>query len=969
MQRITNNTHTFGGRTSQFTIDSSLRNEFGWGNHTLEKAIITTDAFRSHCVLCCSEESILIILVPNPDAPSSFSHRRNEEKYAVFFKNILDIDLEAVDVSKPSKLHNPDREVHRLTVRVFLKDNTDFFIDTYYSNQFGYAMYLSWQSTMIRKSAQIGKLVPHSDRAIAREYYVETLKCLRACNDDQHHEIMSILAEFASEVTNDLELKDVVFQSQQLVAYCSQLVHNLLEAPANIIGAEDKGTKLNVPAAVRQANGGGGKKNANGLDTEEVKQLKKVAVHRLQVIGAVLKCLQCLFFNSESVGSRLGIVCGSEVTQIQAWMRFLVPDIYEDLCELLQCQDITDEDVVAAEIEAVSQQSVQGRSAIVAEAMNSVKRRGESVGSIAQSVMTPRRNTSMNSRGNAPAGIGGYDGKVANLPPDELLALLRQCVADSQACVLFEVERVYSQGKLLHNASGHGAVAGKGIAATKYEKHADMISMGVSLGEAFTSQPNWEATVHRLVERISSLLNDMLASENMHIDGGAKGPRAEAARQREKDARISAEFNEARFGRNNSQNSMKQSSEATVEGLADEVNLSQENLPPTSPGTKVLSLRPPSSGSMATPNRPRSGASTPHSIRRGRSKVDLGLATVIVNNTNALSIPSSPKKPMGSSKGRSNSFIVENGRSVPFSPGSAATSSYAKRSINAALIASADNSCNSHPQGLPVSSSRPGTLDIDTSFEGTGAMGIASNDGNSLFAPVLQSQWGVEGGAGAAPSFVCGGEIQEPASKAVKQLEELTSPLLFSTQETLFFAHCVFINELARDSFKIREILRRELVGSFVSIMGIVNLICPRPTEVKSAFRERDRQAMHDEVWGNKTNTELPTGMGKNAAPSKKTTQSDQPVLTSVKMAPSALGFLDNLFPRKSKDVPPKAESEAPKKQARNLEKAFVATTGYDWKNDLRIFEYGKPRHGLSKSTWVLVVMAREALEQTINTL
>ena len=82
------------------------------------------------------------------------------------------------------------------------------------------------------------------------------------------------------------------------------------------------------------------------------------------------------------------------------------------------------------------------------------------------------------------------------------------------------------------------------------------------------------------------------------------------------------------------------------------------------------------------------------------------------------------------------------------------------------------------------------------------------------------------------------------------------------------------------------------------------------------------------------------------------------------------MGFLDNLFTRKSKEAPPTyVESGAPKKQARNLEKAFVASTGHDWKNDLRIFEYGKPRHGLTKSTWVLVVMAREALEETIITL
>jgi hypothetical protein len=124
MRKVSNNTHTIGGRSSQFSIDSSIRNEFGWGSHTLEKAVITTDVFHSHCVICVSEVQIYVVLIPNPDTASMFGNRKNEEKYVVKLADVLDIDPDAADTSIMLQFHNPDREIHRRTARIFLSDGT-----------------------------------------------------------------------------------------------------------------------------------------------------------------------------------------------------------------------------------------------------------------------------------------------------------------------------------------------------------------------------------------------------------------------------------------------------------------------------------------------------------------------------------------------------------------------------------------------------------------------------------------------------------------------------------------------------------------------------------------------------------------------------------------------------------------------------------------------------------------------------
>jgi len=92
----------------------------------------------------------------------------------------------------------------------------------------------SWRSDLIRRSAVIKPLTGGSLAVVMRrttaEYHDETVRCLKAVS--RHDELMELLNDLSGELMNDLELKDLVFRSKEVIVHCLQIVQDLLSFKA-----------------------------------------------------------------------------------------------------------------------------------------------------------------------------------------------------------------------------------------------------------------------------------------------------------------------------------------------------------------------------------------------------------------------------------------------------------------------------------------------------------------------------------------------------------------------------------------------------------------------------------------------------------------------------------------------------------------------------------------------------------------
>jgi hypothetical protein len=119
MQRITDHTKALHGGSS-WTVDSTVRSEFGWGSHTAHTAIITYQDIHSHATVYVAEDKILIILSSDPDFGSSYADARNEDQYVIELADITDVVIKR-EPTIVGRLHKVKKEVRRQSIFIHLK--------------------------------------------------------------------------------------------------------------------------------------------------------------------------------------------------------------------------------------------------------------------------------------------------------------------------------------------------------------------------------------------------------------------------------------------------------------------------------------------------------------------------------------------------------------------------------------------------------------------------------------------------------------------------------------------------------------------------------------------------------------------------------------------------------------------------------------------------------------------------------
>jgi hypothetical protein len=150
-----------------------------------------------------------------------------------------------------------------------------------------------------------------------------------------------------------------------------------------------------------------------------------------------------------------------------------------------------------------------------------------------------------------------------------------------------------------------------------------------------------------------------------------------------------------------------------------------------------------------------------------------------------------------------------------------------------------------------------------------------------------------------------------------------------------------------QDSAKVRGEMTSEL-GIFVSsIMGIFNLICPRPY---CSDRDGSRASQESLESSNKVRKSLLT----------------HSVNKSISFAEGILGrsLTYKSDPTSDEKVDKMRERLVP--QEANTAKQHIAAQRH---RVLRVHDYGKPKFGLSEASWALIVLARIAVEDVVRLL
>lgn len=214
-------------------------------------------------------------------------------------------------------------------------------------------------------------------------------------------------------------------------------------------------------------------------------------------------------------------------------------------------------------------------------------------------------------------------------------------------------------------------------------------------------------------------------------------------------------------------------------------------------------------------------------------------------------------------------------------------------------------------------------------------------------------------------------------------------------QNIAYFVLCAVVDIyiylfLPISTFQIREVMRTDLVSYWRNIIGIFNILCPRPNQDEDSVVEN-----HVSSSGKFSNSTAfafaaPSSPTKRGAvtPNLKRKNKDEVVedipgtkdssASSSKFVKKFFGMFSSTT-KESSDEPDKGNHKRPDKRIKSVKEAHDEvqdhTAHIDQTNEklnavkipsLYVFDYGKPKYGLSGASWTLLVLARMAIEDVI---
>lgn len=353
---------------------TGLKDELGWGNHTIENALITVNdtLINQYSTICCNEFAILICTTIDPNEKKNYFNKatKKDETYIIKFENILDIQVERKSQTNNMELLSDiidiSKELKRQKIYIYFKKQnkkiskdkflqSDYCIlDIFESIQFPKYIISAWHSVEVRRCAKLGPIIGDANKNLAVDYYNETLDnlntaCLSIINPNnvdnykkktwtqEYKLVADILDEFSIEVILDLELKDAVFHSRELLMLCLELINSLLTKHSentlilstNIDNTIDKHHDSSKPHFSSSSI------QLKHLDEDTQMNVMTKILNRMKLINKVFKLLSCIMFCTETVVNRYGALSYPSPLDLGSWVELLTGDCYIQLFELM----------------------------------------------------------------------------------------------------------------------------------------------------------------------------------------------------------------------------------------------------------------------------------------------------------------------------------------------------------------------------------------------------------------------------------------------------------------------------------------------------------------------------------------------------------------------------------------------------------------------------------------------------------
>ena len=221
--------------------------DYSGGCETLHEGSsrLSGKSISSHCVAMVSEDELQFVEVMRPDQVDILRAFNRGKKHLIKFCKVQDVCISKNDEVEVKSLRTGaslNREPTTRIVNIHLDCGAVCKIETngLGLTNFAREMLSAWQSSVVRRSAHLPKLNTRANRLIAEEYLTETINSLKL-NDvcisvgNKLSQKSGIFDEFASEVWNDLQLKNSTVQSRELfvstLTFCIQLIKEPFRRP------------------------------------------------------------------------------------------------------------------------------------------------------------------------------------------------------------------------------------------------------------------------------------------------------------------------------------------------------------------------------------------------------------------------------------------------------------------------------------------------------------------------------------------------------------------------------------------------------------------------------------------------------------------------------------------------------------------------------------------------------------------
>jgi hypothetical protein len=180
--------------------------------------------------------------------------------------------------------------------------------------------------------------------------------------------------------------------------------------------------------------------------------------------------------------------------------------------------------------------------------------------------------------------------------------------------------------------------------------------------------------------------------------------------------------------------------------------------------------------------------------------------------------------------------------------------------------------------------------------------------------------------------------------------------------------------------------MQTDLISYWRNIIGMLNILCPRPDQEEDSIVENHVSSSA------KVNSSLTSfALGSPASPAKTPTRKRKAKKNAVEEAPNTpdsatgsrfvkrfLGMFSSRPAEETPEVQEEAEKNAKKDQKKDSGSVLAElghTVFFDHRTEqemevkvpaLYVFDYGKPRYGMSHAAWTLLVLTRCAIEDII---